>query len=204
MSIESGRLGVRCARRPTAMAQKTPPKPPDSVLRGSAHVSNCVYTIPEPLMAETELDIKQWGNNLGVRRPAAVAKAANLRVDQRVRVSVEGRTVVITLVDSEPLTLAQRLALFDPSKHAGEVMVAPLEGAERWKRVRNGDRREQRPATALTIRSRSPLTKRLAPQRESTTCSAISRNHSTGVSGERSSIDGSGLRMRCLLLCARV
>ena len=83
-------------------------------------------------MAEAELDLKKWGNNLGVRLPAAVAKAANLRADQRVRVSVRGRQVVITPVAADPLTLAQRLALFDPARHAGEAMAAPLVGAERW------------------------------------------------------------------------
>lgn len=83
-------------------------------------------------MAEAVLDLKQWGNNLGVRLPAAVARAANLRVDQRVRVSVEGRHVVITPIGDPPLTLEQRLALFDPARHAGEAMPAPLVGAERW------------------------------------------------------------------------
>ena len=39
-------------------------------------------------MAEAVLDIKRWGNNLGVRLPAAVAREARLHVDQRVRVAV--------------------------------------------------------------------------------------------------------------------
>ena len=83
-------------------------------------------------MAEAVLHLKQWGNNLGVRLPAAVAKAAKLQVDQRVRVSVKGRQVVITPVADAPLTLEQRLALFDPARHGGELMAAPLAGAERW------------------------------------------------------------------------
>ena len=83
-------------------------------------------------MADAELDIKQWGNNLGVRLPAAVAKAARLTVDQRVRVSVKGRQVIITPVNADSLTLEQRLARFDPARHGGEAMAAPLEGAERW------------------------------------------------------------------------
>jgi antitoxin MazE len=78
------------------------------------------------------LDIKQWGNNLGVRLPAAVAREANLRVDQRVRVSVEGGQVVITPVADTALTLEQRLALFDPARHGGEAMVSQAIGAERW------------------------------------------------------------------------
>jgi antitoxin MazE len=84
-------------------------------------------------MAEAVLDIKRWGNNLGVRLPAAVAREANLRVDQRVRVVVEGDQVVITPVDDSRLTLEQRLAAFDPKRHGGEQMATTRTlGAERW------------------------------------------------------------------------
>jgi len=80
---------------------------------------------------EAVLDLKRWGNNLGVRLPAAVARAAHLHIDQKVRISVEEGHVVITPVESE-LTLEQRLALFDPAKHSGEVMTDALVGAEKW------------------------------------------------------------------------
>ena len=84
-------------------------------------------------MAEAVLDIKQWGNNLGVRLPAAIARAAHLRVDQRVRISVEAGQVVITPLTDVQLTLAQRLALFDPARHGGEAMATGVAlGAERW------------------------------------------------------------------------
>jgi antitoxin MazE len=84
-------------------------------------------------MAEAVLDIKQWGNNLGVRLPAAVAREAHLHVDQRVRVSVEGNQVVITPVDDSRLTLEQRLAAYDPKRHGGEPMATTETlGAERW------------------------------------------------------------------------
>ena len=95
----------------------------------------CLYLfkhLTDGSMPEAFLALKQWGNNLGVRLPAAVAKAANLRVDQRVRVSVEGHQVVITPVMDSPMSLDQRLALFDPARHGGEAMAAPLVGAERW------------------------------------------------------------------------
>ncbi|MBT1072865.1 AbrB/MazE/SpoVT family DNA-binding domain-containing protein [Pelotalea chapellei] len=86
-------------------------------------------------MAQVEaiLDLKQWGNNLGVRLPVNVARAAHLHIDQRVRVAVEEGHVVITPLVDTPLTLEQRLARFDPVKHGGEVMVTdePL-GAEKW------------------------------------------------------------------------
>ena len=83
-------------------------------------------------MAESILDIKHWGNNLGVRLPAAVARAAHLHADQRVRVAVEQGRVVITPLEDAPLTLAQRLARFDPVRHGGEAMASGPVGAERW------------------------------------------------------------------------
>lgn len=84
-------------------------------------------------MAEAVLDIKQWGNSLGVRLPAAVAREAHLHVDQRVRVSVEGDQVVITPVDATKLSLEQRLAVYDANRHGGEQMTATQTlGAEHW------------------------------------------------------------------------
>jgi len=83
-------------------------------------------------MAEVFLDIKRWGNNLGVRLPAAVARAAHLHADQRVRVSVEDGLIVIRPEAEATLTLEQRLAQFDPERHGGEVMVTKPIGAERW------------------------------------------------------------------------
>jgi antitoxin MazE len=83
-------------------------------------------------MSEAVLDIKRWGNSLGVRLPAAVARAAHLKADQRVRVTVEdGRVVIVP--DVEPaLSLQARLARFDPARHGGEAMPAVPIGAERW------------------------------------------------------------------------
>ena len=66
-------------------------------------------------MTEAILDIKPWGNNLGLRLPASVARAARLKADQRVRITVEEGRVMITLHGDKPPTLAQRLARFDPA-----------------------------------------------------------------------------------------
>ncbi len=81
-------------------------------------------------MTAAVLDIEAWGNNLGVRLPASVARAARLRVDQRVRITVEDGRVIITPDGGKPPTLAQRLALFDPAVDGGEAMAAPM-GPER-------------------------------------------------------------------------
>ena len=83
-------------------------------------------------MPEALLDIKPWGNNLGVRIPAAVAREAKLHANQRVRLTVEDGRVIITPQAEKALTLAARLALFDPAVHGGEVMADVRVGAERW------------------------------------------------------------------------
>jgi antitoxin MazE len=83
-------------------------------------------------MADAVLDIKHWGNNLGVRLPAAVAREAHLHADQRVHVSVADGCVIISPLRDEPLTLEQRLARYDPSRHGGEAMAGASVGAEKW------------------------------------------------------------------------
>lgn len=83
-------------------------------------------------MSEATLDIKPWGNNLGVRIPAAVARQAKLRANQTVRLTVEQGRVIITPQHDQPLSLAKRLALFDPALHGGEAMAVKPVGGERW------------------------------------------------------------------------
>lgn len=83
-------------------------------------------------MAEATLAIKQWGNSLGVRLPAAVAKAARLSADQRVHITVEDGRVIITPLGDKPLSLADRLALFDPALYGGEAMATMPLGRELW------------------------------------------------------------------------
>jgi len=51
-------------------------------------------------------------------------------VDQRVRISVEDKTIVIRPVEDAEPTLDQRLACFDPARHGGEVMRGRPVGAE--------------------------------------------------------------------------
>ncbi len=84
-------------------------------------------------MTEVMLDLKQWGNNLGVRLPAAIAREAHLHVHQRVRISVSEGLITIAPVQDIPLTLEQRLAAFDPARHGGEAMQTSASlGAEKW------------------------------------------------------------------------
>ena len=84
-------------------------------------------------MTEVVLDIKQWGNNLGVRLPVAIAREAHLKAHQSVRLTVVDGQIIITPVVNKPLTLEKRLAGFDPKRHSGEAMATQQRlGAEQW------------------------------------------------------------------------
>ena len=84
-------------------------------------------------MSEVELDIKQWGNNLGVRLPAAIARESHLKVHQRVQISVLNGQIIIKPMEKMPLTLEQRLSQFNPARHGGEAMASSQTlGAENW------------------------------------------------------------------------
>lgn len=77
-----------------------------------------------------KLTIQQWGNSLAVRIPSAVARSARFAVGQPVEVTVEDSSVVVKPVGAPKLTLAQKLAMFDPAKHGGEAMVTGRVGVE--------------------------------------------------------------------------
>ncbi len=84
-------------------------------------------------MTEVTLDIKKWGNSLGVRLPAVIAREAHLHSDQRVRLSIIDKQIILTPIVNEKLTLEERLANFDPIVHGGEVMsVSEPIGVEKW------------------------------------------------------------------------
>ncbi|MGB5234929.1 MAG: AbrB/MazE/SpoVT family DNA-binding domain-containing protein [Candidatus Macondimonas sp.] len=83
-------------------------------------------------MSETVLSIKHWGNNLGVRLPAAIAREVGLRADQKVRIWAEDGRVIIMPAANPPLSLDERLARFDPARHGGEALPTPPVGAEQW------------------------------------------------------------------------
>ena len=76
------------------------------------------------------LTVKHWGNCLSVRIQAAVARAARFRVGQPVEVSALDSNVLVRALGEPRLTLAQKLAAFDPALHAGEAMATRRVGDE--------------------------------------------------------------------------
>jgi antitoxin MazE len=80
-------------------------------------------------MTQAILQVKYWGNSLGLRLPASVAKLLHIHVNQQVKLTVEDERIIIAPIKE---TLDEKLARFDPQRHGGEMMTpkAPL-GAER-------------------------------------------------------------------------
>ncbi len=76
------------------------------------------------------LTVQQWGNSLAVRIPAAVARSARFSLGQPVEVSAEDEHILVRPLGEPKLTLAQKLAAFQPELHGGEAMVTRPVGSE--------------------------------------------------------------------------
>jgi len=79
---------------------------------------------------ESTLRIKPWGNGLGVRLTANVARAAGLQADAQVALTVENGRITIERIQGAKRTLAEKLAAYDPEKHGGEFVVGGRVGVE--------------------------------------------------------------------------
>jgi antitoxin MazE len=81
--------------------------------------------------AKAELKVQNWGNNLAVRIPAPVARAARLKSGQQVTVeAVDGQIIVSPHGSLPSLTLEQMVKAFDAKIHGGEVMADAPRGKE--------------------------------------------------------------------------
>jgi antitoxin MazE len=77
-----------------------------------------------------EQTVQEWGNGLGVRITAPLAKAARLARGTPIKVEVVEGGFFVRVGGKPQLSLAQKLKAFDPLKHGGEVMVTGAVGAE--------------------------------------------------------------------------
>ncbi len=76
--------------------------------------------------------VQEWGNGLGVRITAPVAKAARFARGLPVTVEVVEGGVLVRSAGTPKLNLAQKLKAFDPEKHGGEAMADACVGAEKF------------------------------------------------------------------------
>lgn len=74
--------------------------------------------------------IQEWGNGLGVRITAPIARAARFARGLPIKVEVVEGGVFLRAVGKPQLTLDQKLKAFDPALHGGEAMATGRSGAE--------------------------------------------------------------------------
>lgn len=69
--------------------------------------------------------IQEWGNGLGVRITAPIARAAHFSRGLPIKLEVVDGGVFIRAAGKPQLTLAQKLKVFNPAIHGGEAMAPP-------------------------------------------------------------------------------
>ena len=95
------------------MATSTAPdRPSHPCILKFKRVAAMVSPLSRPMPARQSL--RRWGNSLGIRLPAAIARQAHLQEDQDVELSVVEDGILIRAV-SPRLSLDDRLAAFNPS-----------------------------------------------------------------------------------------
>lgn len=77
-----------------------------------------------------EQTVQEWGNGLGVRITAPVARAARVARGTPVIVEVVEGGFFVRVGGRPKLSLAQKLQAFNPEKHGGEAMPWAPVGVE--------------------------------------------------------------------------
>ena len=80
---------------------------------------------------KSEQTVRTWGNSLAIRITGAVAKAAHLADGVPVTLELRGSELIVKASGTKPkLSLAQKLARFDPSMYGGDIATSGPVGAE--------------------------------------------------------------------------
>ena len=81
-------------------------------------------------MISAEQTVQEWGNGLGVRITAPIAKAAHVARGTPITVEVVDGGFFVRVSGKPKLSLAQKLKQFDPQLHGGEAMATGRVGKE--------------------------------------------------------------------------
>ena len=76
--------------------------------------------------------IKDWGNGLGMRITAKLARAAHIQSGTPVMIEVVDGGLLVRVVGKPKRTLEDRLAAYDPKRHGGQFVGDGLVGVERF------------------------------------------------------------------------
>jgi antitoxin MazE len=82
------------------------------------------------LSVAVEQTVQSWGNGLGIRLTAPVAKAARFERGLPILVEVVEGGILLRPAGAPQLSLAQKLKAFNPAIHGGEAMVSGRVGEE--------------------------------------------------------------------------
>jgi len=93
-------------------------------------MANAVHRAHEAVAAPQT--IKEWGNGLGMRITAGLARAARIQSGTPVVVEVVDEGLLVRVVGKPRRTLEERLAAYDPHKHGGQFVGDGLVGVERF------------------------------------------------------------------------
>ena len=114
---------ARQAGAPAGIPSGVPPQPPEASIPLSIRLMSMAAT-------PSRQALRRWGNSLGIRLPAAIAREARLQEDQAVELSVVEGGVLIRPVQPR-LSLAERLAAYEPMPgEPTEAVAFPPDGAE--------------------------------------------------------------------------
>jgi antitoxin MazE len=78
------------------------------------------------------LTVQKWGNSLAVRIPATIARSAHFHLGTTVELTLKEGGIIVRPTGEQKLTLEERLKIFDPQKHSGEVMASGRVGVEKF------------------------------------------------------------------------
>jgi antitoxin MazE len=81
-------------------------------------------------MIAAEQTVQAWGNGLGLRITAPIAKAAHVARGTPIKVEVVEGGFFVRVSGKPKLSLAQKLKQFDRQVHGGEVMSSGPVGKE--------------------------------------------------------------------------
>ncbi len=79
-----------------------------------------------PPVLVMEQTVQEWGNGLGLRITAPLAKAARVRRGTPIQVELVEDGFFVRVTGKPKLSLAQKLKAFDPQRHGGEAFADGL------------------------------------------------------------------------------
>jgi antitoxin MazE len=83
-------------------------------------------------MKKAVLTVQKWGNSLAVRIPAVLARSAHFHIGTPVELTVHKESIIVKSTGEPKLTLEERLKIFNPEIHGGEVMESGRVGLEKF------------------------------------------------------------------------